>query len=156
MSGLIRVGWVIGGLLGLGGCGRDDGLYPVHGTMLCASGPAEGAMISLYPEEGAAGGGPIARGVVDAAGSFRLESGDLGDGAAPGRYAVLVEWRQGPLRTHRLDARRPAGRSAPREGKALLIADDRLKGRYADIAHPRLHAEVKPQTNYLPPIELEN
>ena len=67
---------------------------------------------------------------------------------------MLVEWRQGPLRTRRAETARSAGKAAAREGKALFLADDRLKGRYFDIAHPRLDAEVKPGSNTLPPFEI--
>jgi hypothetical protein len=115
--------------------------------------PAAGATVSFYPRNAAAQG-QIPRAEVESDGSFRLVSGELGSGALPGEYAVLVEWRQGPLRTHRRDTARTVGKAAAREGKPLLIADDRLKGRYFDIAHPRLAAEVKVGSNNLPPFEL--
>ena len=137
------------------GCGESNGLYPVHGRLEFKGEPAAGATVTFCPKDGvAASRGLVPRGVVESDGSFWLESGDLGQGAAPGEYTVLVEWRNGPLRTHRLDTAKSVGKAAAREGKPLLIADDRLKGRYYDIAHPRLSAEVKPGRNDLPPFVL--
>ena len=139
----------------LPGCGGEsNGLVPVSGRVNFKGEPAVGATVSFYPKEASAHSGQVPRAEVASDGSFRLVSGDVGSGAAPGNYAVLVEWRQGPLRTHRLDTARALGKAAAREGKPLLIADDRLKGRYSDIAHPRLTAEVKAGSNNLPPFEL--
>ena len=109
--------------------------------------------MSFHPR-GATPQAEVARAEVEADGSFRLASGDLGNGALPGQYAVLVEWRQGPLRTHRVETARTVGKAASRDGKPLLISDDRLKGRYFDVDHPRLAAEVKAGRNNLPPFEL--
>ena len=133
------------------GCGESNGLYPVHGRVEYKGEPASGATVSFFPKDAAAATrGLVPRGEVASDGSFRLDCGDLGRGAEPGQYAVLVEWREGPLRTHRLDTAKSVGKAAAREGKPLLIADDRLKGRYFDIAHPRLTAEVKAGRNDLP------
>ena len=136
------------------GCGESNGLCPVSGRVSYKGEPAAGAVVSFIPRAGTDPGAPVARGEVGDDGSFRLESGDLGPGAAPGQYAVLVEWRQGPPRTHRLDAAKSVGKAAARDRKPLLLADDRLKGRYVDVAHPRLSAEVKAGRNTLPPFEL--
>ena len=147
--------FVLSGLaLAYAGCGESNGLYPVYGQVNYKGEPAAGAVVCFLPKAGADPKAQVARAAVESDGSFRLASGDLGSGAAPGDYAVLVEWRQGPLRTHRLDTAKAVGKAAAREGKPLLIADDRLKGRYFDIAHPRLAAEVKPGKNYLAPFEL--
>jgi hypothetical protein len=137
------------------GCGESNGLYPVHGRLEFKGEPASGATVTFFPKDAAAAArGVPPRAVVESDGSFWLESGDLGQGAAPGEYAVLVEWRAGPLRTHRLETAKSLGKKAAREGKPLLIADDRLRGRYYDAAHPRLAAEVKPGRNDLPPFVL--
>jgi hypothetical protein len=136
------------------GCGESNGLYPVHGTVNYKGEPAAGASLYFHRKGAEGPGGEVPRAEVQSDGSFRLASGDLGGGALPGQYVVLVEWRQGPLRTHRLDTARTVGKAAAREGKPLLLSDDRLKGRYFNIAQPRLTAEVKTESNNLPPFEL--
>ncbi len=138
----------------LAGCGESNGLFPVYGKVNYKGEPAAGATVYFHRTGPGTPGGEVARGEVQADGSFSLESGDSAWGALPGQYAVLVEWRQGPPRTHRADTARTVGKAAAREGKPLLIADDRLKGRYFDTAHPRITAEVKAGRNDIPPIEL--
>jgi hypothetical protein len=135
------------------GCGESNGLYPVSGTVNFRGEPAAGATVYFH-RTGPDAGGEVARGEVQADGSYWLETGDLGSGALPGRYAVLIEWRQGPLSTHRAETARSVGQAKAREGKPLLIADDRLKGRYFDVTHPRVTAEVKAERNKLPQIDL--
>ncbi len=136
------------------GCGASSGLYPVSGQVIYKGQPAAGAKVSFYRKDGQTPSNAIPQAQADSDGSFQLVSEDLGSGAMPGDYVVLVEWRQGPLRTHRLEARKTLGKSAAREGKTVLTADDQLKGRYFDIGHPRLTAQVKPERNTLPPFDL--
>ncbi len=137
------------------GCGESNGLYPVYGKVNFQGEPASGATVYFH-RTGPGPSAAVARGEVQNDGSFWLETGDLGSGALPGQYAVLIEWRQGPLRTHRVETENSLGKAAAREGKPLLIADDRLKGRYFDVAHPRVTAEVKAEKNNLPPIDLND
>ena len=136
------------------GCGEGNGLYPVYGKVVCKGEPASGAIVSFFRASPGGTGDEIPRAEVRPDGTFRVETGDRGRGAPPGDYSVLIEWRQGPLRTHRLDTARSIGKKAAREGKSILLADDRLKGRYFDPARPRLKAEIKAQTNNLPAFEV--
>ncbi len=75
-----------------------------------------------------------------------------GNGCPPGKYAVLVEWRDGtgdgvvPVKTK--------GKTKLVKRSRVRSGPDRLNGRYFDISKPLLHAEVLPQSNTLPPFEL--
>jgi hypothetical protein len=103
--------------------------------------PAAGATVS-FVRKGAADRmrEQVPQGVVRDDGTFSLGS-PLGPGAAPGEYAVLVEWKVG--------AGKAKGRSPG------LNAPDRLKKRYLDPARPLLTATVEAKTNALPPFELQ-
>jgi hypothetical protein len=135
------------------GCGNAAGLFPVSGQVNYKGEPARGAVVYFHREGG--GGAkdqPIPSGVVQDDGSFELESDSLGHGALPGAYSVLVEWRDEkgdgvtPVKT--------GGKTKLVKRSRMRTGPDRLKGRYLDIQKPRLHAEVKPQSNPLPPFEL--
>jgi hypothetical protein len=117
-------------------CGK--GLYPVSGSVIHKGSPAAGAAVFFRRQGGDPMNEPTVMGVVRADGSFTLVCGSLGEGAPPGEYDVLIEWKQGP------------GHARGRGHKG----SDRLGGRYADPQRPRLHATVKPQPNHLPPFEL--
>jgi hypothetical protein len=123
------------------GCGNSGGLYPVTGKVLYKGEPAAGAVVYFH-RQGATD--PLheqtPQGVVREDGIFAL-AGPAGEGALPGEYAVLVEWKEG--------AGKVRGRSPG------LSAPDRFRGRYLDASKPLLHAEVKPSTNTLPPFELK-
>jgi hypothetical protein len=140
--------------LGCAGCGNHDGLSPVDGKVLYKGEPAAGARVYFHRSDVDGSRGPVPIGEVDRDGSFQLISGELGGGAPPGKYDVRVVWPDGPLRTHRSDLAKTVGRAAARGAKPELKADDRLKGRYSDPAHARLHAEVKSGSNHLGAFEL--
>jgi hypothetical protein len=89
----------------------------------------------LQPERG--------RPVVGADGTYTLETGNLGEGAAPGEYVVLVRW---PVETSK-DPNRPAGKDAS-------TAPDRLKRKYFNPAKPLLAATVTEGANVIPTFEL--
>jgi hypothetical protein len=117
-------------------CG--NGLYPVSGTVLYKGQPAKGATVFFVRQGGDPSNEPMLMGLVQDDGSFSLVYGSLGQGAPPGEYDVLIEWKQRARRSRGLAQHAP----------------DRLKGRYADSKRPRLHATVKAEKNGLPPFEL--
>jgi hypothetical protein len=122
-------------------CGNQNGLYPVSGKVLVNGGPAVGASVIFLKKDaiGSVDQTPIG-GVVREDGVFTL-AGPAGDGAAPGEYVVLVEWKEG------------AGKSAGR-GPALN-APDRLNKKYLNAQEPLLKATVEAKTNRLPTFELK-
>jgi hypothetical protein len=127
-------------LLLVSGCG-PKGYYPVTGKVLHKGEPASGALVYFYPEEQK---DPlhdqVPQGIVGDDGSFTLSS-PIGQGARPGPYAVLIEWKkdEGSLRG------RGPGWNSP----------DRFGGRFMNPKSPVFRAEVKPEKNKLPPFELQ-
>ncbi len=137
------------------GCGDSAGIYPVSGKVLCKGEPAAGAVVYFHPE----GDASVARDVIPHAtveddGSFLLSSGDLGSGARPGKYAVLVQWRD-PAGDGIVPASERSKSKLTKRSR-MRLGPDRLKGRYFDISQPLLHVLVKPESNQLPPFELVN
>ena len=129
------------GALFLASCGNSKGLYPVRGKVLCNGEPAAGATVT-FVRKGVADplNEPTPQGVVAEDGTFTL-AGPSGVGAAPGEYAVLIEWKEG---------------AGAKRGRApALNAPDRLKKRYLDPNKPLLTATVEPKSNTLPPFELK-
>jgi hypothetical protein len=123
------------------GCGSSSGTYPVSGKVLYRGKPAVGATVT-FVRKGVSDRmqEQTPQGVVGEDGTFSLAS-PLGDGARPGEYSVLVEWK--------VNAGKTRGRSPG------LNAPDRLNRRYLDAAHPLLTATVESRRNSLPPFELQ-
>ena len=119
-------------------CGSSNKLYNVSGRVMYKGAPAAGATV-FFQRQGA---DPLHEqnimGIVQPDGSFNLVCGPHGEGAPPGDYDVLIEWRE----------RTGAGKGLAEKGS------DRLKGRYADPKHPLLRAVVKAKPNSLPTFEL--
>jgi hypothetical protein len=116
-------------------------LYPVNGKVLVNGEPAVGATVT-FVRKGSPDPlkEPTPQGVVGEDGTFTL-SGPGGDGALPGEYAVLVEWKEG---------------AGTKRGRApALNAPDRLKKKYLDPSKPLLTATVEAKSNTLPPFELK-
>ncbi len=135
------------------GCGNPPGLYPVEGTVLHKGEPAAGAVVYFHQEGPAAAGLPtIPFGIVEDDGRFSVVCDSRGNGCPPGKYAVLVEWRDrandGVIPVKSRGKTRLVKRSRVHSGA------DRLGGRYFDINKPLLHVEVLPGSNTLPPLEL--
>jgi hypothetical protein len=127
--------------LTLSSCGNSAGTYPVKGTVLYKGQPAVGATVTFIPKSGAnPSDEQTPQGVVRDDGTFTL-AGPLGEGARPGDYVVLVEWKEG---AGKVKGRAPA-----------LNAPDRLKKRYLNPNKPLLTATVEAKSNALPPFTLD-
>jgi hypothetical protein len=136
------------------GCGNPPGLYPVSGTVLLKGEPAAGAVVYFHREGPSASSSPeIPFAIVEDDGRFNLTCDNKGNGCPPGKYAVLVEWRDGagdgvvPVKT--------TGKTKLVKRSRVRSGPDRLSGRYFDISKPLLHVEVLPKSNTLPPFELD-
>jgi hypothetical protein len=116
----------------LSGCGNSKGLYPLRGKLLYKGEPAAGAAVYFHRQDTA---DPfkehILQGVVAEDGSVEL-AGPNGEGAIPGDYIVLIEWKQGP------------GLKAP----------DRFKGKYLNLKKSLFTAQIQPSNNDLPAFEI--
>ena len=122
------------------GCSGSNGYYPVAGKIFHKGEPARGATIYFYPEgEMDRLHEHVPQGIVGDDGTFTLAS-PAGEGARPGSYAVLIEWKK---EAGQLRGRGPG-----------LDSPDRFRGRFMDPKHPVFRAEVKPEKNQLPPFEL--
>jgi hypothetical protein len=119
-------------------CGKANRLYPVFGTVTYKGAPAAGAAVFFHRQGADPMNEHAVMGIVQEDGSFTLVCGAAGQGAPPGQYDVLIEWKQD--QNH--------GKGLAHKGR------DRLKGRYADRKHPRLHAVVNTESNHLSPFEL--
>jgi hypothetical protein len=147
------------------GCGRTPGLYPVFGKVLYHGEPAVGATVFFHRIEGP-GPAPavIPTGVVGEDGDFQLSS-DVDDGAPAGQYHVLITWQDRSVATSQTPAVSPSVRgkggrkgapTAPKIRPSASLPSDRLKGRYADLEHPLLKVEVKPERNSFASFELKD
>ena len=127
--------------LACGACGNSSGLYPVSGTVLCNGEPAVGANVTFLKKDarGHLDQTPLGA-VVGPDGTFAL-AGPAGEGAPPGEYIVLIEWKEG---AGKVPGRSPA-----------LNAPDRLNKKYLNAQEPLLMATVEAKTNRLPAFELK-
>ncbi len=151
---VVGAGW---SLALVAGCGNSAGLVPVSGKVLYKGEPASGAVVYFHAEKGSAPSSealPVPSGTVEEDGTFSLSSDNLGNGAKPGNYAVLIEWRDqkgdgvSPVKTN--------GKTNLVKRSRVRSGPDRLGGRYFRIENPLLHAEVKSAWNQLEPFDLKD
>jgi hypothetical protein len=144
---------VLASAIGAGGCGNAVGLVPVSGKVNYHGEPAAGAVVYFHRQaEPGSPSSPIPFGVVEDDGTFSLSTDGLGNGARPGSYSVLVEWRD-----EKGDGVAPVparGRTKLAKRSKVRAGPDRLKGRYLDIGKPLIHTEIVSGSNTLPPFEL--
>jgi hypothetical protein len=147
--------------------GTAEGLSSVSGKVLCNGQPAAGAVLLFHRETGEDAPPANAANIIPSAvagddGRFTVESQPLGDGAAPGKYKVLVQWPEdsdpaqapsgGNTKTASVGGKKV---SVTKRNKLAPVTADRLKGRYMDSSKPQLHAEVKAGPTDLGTFELE-
>ena len=89
--------WVVAAAIAIvaGGCGGPAGLVPVSGKVLYRGDPAAGAVVYFHRQvEPGSSSTPIPYGIVEDDGSYLARRPRAwADGARPGAYTVLVEWR---------------------------------------------------------------
>jgi hypothetical protein len=130
-------------VLSLSACGKGNNLQTTTGKVTYKGQPAVGAIVYFNLKGADPMTARTASAVVGADGTYTLETGNLGEGAAPGEYVVLVRW---PVETSK-DPNRPAGKDAS-------TAPDRLKRKYFNPAKPLLAATVTEGANVIPTFEL--
>ena len=141
--------------LAAAGCGNSAGLVPVSGKVTYKGEAASGAVVYFQRQSDTSSSRkPVPFGIVQSDGSFSLSSDDLGNGALPGTYTVLVEWRDG--KDSGVIPVKASGQSKVVKRVRIHAGPDRLKGRYFDASKPLLYAEVKPGPNPLAPFELKD
>ena len=142
-------------------CGNKYGLAPVTGKVVFNGSPAVGANVYFHPKaplpKTAKGEPeyPIPQATVGEDGTFALASGDLGSGAYPGEYKVLIEWRK-PDGRPAVDPTQVNRTTEPPKGENKFghLPPDQLKGKYFSLEKPLLSAQVKEGGNQLPTFEL--
>jgi hypothetical protein len=129
--------------LALTACSGDSSpkqkCFPAKGKLTIKSQPAAGAIITLSPQ---GGGNPevwvagYPRAVVQADGSFELETYGEKDGAPAGDYLALVLW--------------PEANAGDDETPTV----DRLGGRYSEPATSKLAVKIDAAPTEIPPINI--
>jgi hypothetical protein len=129
--------------LSLSACGQKNDLHQTTGKVLYKGEPAVGAIVYFNLKGADPKTAHTASAVVGEDGTYTLETGRLGEGAAPGEYFVLVRWpvedRNGNAR---LAIRNPSD------------APDKLKRKYFNPDKPLLEATVSQGRNVIPTFEL--
>jgi hypothetical protein len=127
-------------VLACASCGHKDSIYPVVGKVTYKGSPAAGATVFFHRRGGDAPNEYPIMGIVQKDGIFELVCGSVGKGAPAGDYDVVIQWKQ--------EVGSSKGR--PQHGP------DKLKGRYADPKHPRLHATIRAERNDLAAFDLKD
>ena len=149
-----KASWcVLAAAIGSGGCGSPAGLVPVSGKVLYRGEPAAGAVVYFHRQaEPGSAAGAIPYGIVEDDGTYSLATEGLGNGARPGAYSVLVEWRD--LKGDGVTEVKSRGNVKLVKRSRLRSGPDRLKGRYFDAAKPLLRADVAAGSTQVTPFEL--
>ena len=84
----VSMALIVGVCVGCGG-GGDEGkipVFPASGTVTMSGAPLADATVAFSPQ----GDQPTAIGTTDADGKFQLTTYEFGDGAADGKYKVVI------------------------------------------------------------------
>jgi hypothetical protein len=147
--------------------GTGEGLSAVTGKVVCDGQPAAGAVLYFHRQPGGATLPPhianvVPSAIVQADGTFAVQTGALGYGAAPGAYVVLAQWPESadpvPQNSAKTASTSIKGKkvTVSKRSAVDLVPIDRLKGRYMDKSKLLLPPmEVKKQATDLGTIEIK-
>jgi len=126
-------------------------VYAAAGTVLYKGKPAEGAQVSLIPEEkGKDVYSP--QGTAGPDGTFKLSTYGNGDGAPVGRYKVAITWLDDPASD---PAKQEALLKKLAAGEAPPPPKNRLPEKYSDPNASGISVEIKAESNQLEPFDLK-
>jgi hypothetical protein len=130
-------------VLALSACGAGNNLHETTGKVTYKGQPAVGAIVYFNQKGADPKTAHTASGVVGPDGTYKLETGNLGEGAAPGQYTVLIRW---PVEDAK-DPKRVVSRNDTN-------TPDRLKRKYFNSDKPLLEATITTGKNVIPTFEL--
>lgn len=127
----------------LGCSGGSEGRKPTHvvtGQVTYGGGPVSGASVFFAPTEGQ----PVAIGKTDESGNYTLTTYETGDGAAEGKYIVVVTKKAAPVaKTEALSPDDPNYGQASHEATEAAGSGSLLPEKYSSSATSDLEAIVK-------------
>jgi len=122
------------------GCQPQLDLVPLKGQVNYANKPLEYGSVMFQP----VGGGPLARGQIQADGSFVLTTLAKGDGVKPGVSR---------LRITAFDAQKPG--ALAKEAQEMMLGESAIPKKYQHFGTSGIEIEVAPDTPQPVVIELE-
>jgi hypothetical protein len=141
---LLRLTLALVALLPLS-CGSGSTLYPVEGSVFYNGHPAVGAQVIFFPETNDSLAAMIPSTVVEADGTFKLNTNGQ-PGAPAGKYKVVV---QVPLKDG------STAKKAAMGGESEKTTDDKyVQGSFANRESTTLTAEVKSSATKLEPFRI--
>lgn len=130
-----------------GSSGNDrKPVFKVTGTVKLGGAPISGASVTFISKEKQ----PVAYGRTNDTGEFELMTYDPGDGAAAGRYSVLVTKYLGKAANastsdaaHGADPTKDYGSASGHDAKSTQTTDNVIAAKYADVETTPLTAKVE-------------
>ena len=138
-------------IIGSGCSNKSKPLYPVQGHVFFEGSPIPHALVILHPMNTPGTTDVKPRAIVGTDGCFKVFTEKADDGAAPGDYAVTVQWRRQKLT--------PEQRKSPEERKKnrdlTQKMDASFPSRYQNPQTSGLRIHVAEGSNDLPPFFLK-